>query len=636
MPETCLNPHFFAYGQLPLYLSYGGVQIYNFLTGYSGQPTYNEATLALRIVSALASIAVVGVLLKILELTIGKKMAGFKLQILSVLLFIFQPYAVQLAHFGTTESMLMLFYALIIYFSLRLITQFTARDLFFAAFFSGLALGTKTSSLLFLGVPITSIFFMGFFPSTAGGAGGGAPRHARTSPELARSTDGVESRGRIYRTVIYIFAFLLLSFIFFILSSPHSLLNWTDFVSSMNYESAVGLGTYKAFYTRQFEGTIPLLFQFQNILPYVLGWPTLLMGIVGFFIVPWRKRHQVVHPYTILRVALLITLLPPSFFYAKWTRFIAPAFPLFTLFALLFLFEMIKGKRTILGYFILFCALIPGFAYLSVYTSPDIRFTASAWIYDHIPSGSTILSETANVVDLPIPSPLASSANLYSVNSFNFYDLDTTPQLQTDLTEALKTADYIIVPSRRIFKNHDAAQYPLLAQYYADLFSGKAGFTLVAELSSYPRIKWFGKTLVSFPDENAEETWTVFDHPVVRIYKRGAQSSLDFSQYKKQQMTIGSETYNLLVADSPERWEQGLMYVRSKVDIGGLDGMVFTFPDSAPRLFWNKNTVSNLTLVWMNAGREIGRSQLPSIEESKTITTVSSPGNADTVVELLN
>jgi hypothetical protein len=48
--------------------------------------------------------------------------------------------------------------------------------------------------------------------------------------------------------------------------------------------------------------------------------------------------------------------------------------------------------------------------------------------------------------------------------------------------------------------------------------SGK--YEKIAEFSSYPRIEIFGNKLVEFNDESAEETFTVFDHPVIRIYKR--------------------------------------------------------------------------------------------------------------------
>jgi hypothetical protein len=59
-----------------------------------------------------------------------------------------------------------------------------------------------------------------------------------------------------------------------------------------------------------------------------------------------------------------------------------------------------------------------------------------------------------------------------------------------------------------------------LNSYYANLFSPNSHFTQIAEFTSYPQVRILGKNIIQFPDEMAEETWTVFDHPVVRVYKR--------------------------------------------------------------------------------------------------------------------
>ena len=116
-------------------------------------------------------------------------------------------------------------------------------------------------------------------------------------------------------------------------------------------------------------------------------------------------------------------------------------------------------------------------------------------------------------------------SNNYNVISFNFYDLDENHSLQIELKNHLAAADYIFVPSRRIFANHPKQEYPMLNQYYIDLFNGKLGFKKVAEFNSYPKICLpFTDKCLTFPDEQAEETWTVFDHPVIRIYKRVAQN----------------------------------------------------------------------------------------------------------------
>jgi len=89
-----------------------------------------------------------------------------------------------------------------------------------------------------------------------------------------------------------------------------------------------------------------------------------------------------------------------------------------------------------------------------------------------------------------------------------------------ELKNHLENANYIFIPSRRIFANHPRDKYPKLNEYYDKLFSRELGFKKIAEFTSYPKITLFGKTILEFPDEQSEETFTVFDHPVVRIYKK--------------------------------------------------------------------------------------------------------------------
>ncbi|QID32698.1 DUF192 domain-containing protein [Pampinifervens florentissimum] len=87
----------------------------------------------------------------------------------------------------------------------------------------------------------------------------------------------------------------------------------------------------------------------------------------------------------------------------------------------------------------------------------------------------------------------------------------------------------------------------------------------------------------------------------------------------------------LLVADTPEKHEKGLMHMKSLV---GYDGMVFLYKDRMVRHFWNKNTHLELYVYWIDGSRLVGRSYLPP-EERAGIVIVSSPEPVDTVVELL-
>lgn len=479
--KECFNPHFFAYGQFPLYLGYFGVMVMKFFDGDLGTPViFQEATLSLRIISASVSVITVFVLLGILGLfgRLGKK--NIIHHSLFIILLTFSPALIQLAHFGTTESLLILFYSLIIYFSLLFVQKKlpTTNYLLLTSLFSGLALATKVSSLPYLIMPLFLV-----------------------------------SGKSFWKAMIFLF----FTFFFFILFSPHNIISFNEFVSSLRYESDVAAGKTHVFYTRQFSGTMPIAFQLTKIFPYVMGWPVFGLGGLGLLGVFGRLGKQ--KEVNLLRAAFLIVFLPNAFMFAKWTRFMTPVFPIMIVFAVLF-FHKIKIIKIIKVIMVLII-IIPGIAYLSVYRNPDVRFQASEWIYKNIQNGAYILTETANVVDLPLPDKSYNGYKNYRIISFNFYDLDQNPILQEELKYHLSKANYIIIPSRRIFKNHPKNRYPVLDAYYQSLFSGELGFKEIARFESFPKICFmFHASCFALDDEDAEETWTVFDHPVIRIYER--------------------------------------------------------------------------------------------------------------------
>jgi hypothetical protein len=181
--------------------------------------------------------------------------------------------------------------------------------------------------------------------------------------------------------------------------------------------------------------------------------------------------------------------------------------------------------------------IIPGVAFLNIYHHQDIRIEASQWIFKNAPDQSFFLSETANVVDVPFLTNQTYNKN-FSYISFNFYDLDINKELGNELKQALNKADYIIVPSRRILFNltcitnpNDFAyqkkrcqalneKYPQVAEYYKNVVFNKNKYRLIKTFYRYPKISLFDKKILEIPDEHAEETFSVFDHPVIRVYQK--------------------------------------------------------------------------------------------------------------------
>src|SRR3989338_7229978 len=92
------------------------------------------------------------------------------------------------------------------------------------------------------------------------------------------------------------------------------------------------------------------------------------------------------------------------------------------------------------------------------------------------------------------------------------------------------------------------------------------------------------------------------------------KNRLDQNRYKefaRINYKLENKNLKLLVADTPEKWQRGLMYFRK---LEGVDGMIFIFPEKELRTFWNKNTFMNLDLYWLDDDRIVGKSFLSLIE----------------------
>lgn len=467
MNNSNLDPKFYAYGQLPLYLTFFSTPRHDFVT----------IIMTLRFWSALFSC-----LSLIIFYSIGVKIfKQKKLSLIFVLLLVFTPGLIQIAHFGTTESILLLVFATNILLSFKIFDTQKTKYLILASIISGVGLATKISALIFIAPILLSVLFLFF------------------------------KKFKFKKFFLSSILFILITLLIGIILSPYNLIKFSDFISAMKYEIGVATGQIPVFYTRQFIGSLPYIFQFQKIFPYVNGLPIFIFGFIGFCLI--LKQYIINLPRNCCghesNTYLLLTLFSALIYFvyqgqlfAKWTRFMSPIFficPLLTI----FLIQRIKSK--FLFYLIIFISVVPGIYFLKIYFTPDIRVQATSWINDSINPQSQILSETGNVVDLPLWGEI-------NTTNFDFYELENNFENQKKLEQYIDQSNYIFIPSRRVFKNQNNSNFPQSQKYYQDLFSGGLNFKLIKVFSN-------NNSFLLNP-ENAEETWSVFDNPTIRIFKK--------------------------------------------------------------------------------------------------------------------
>ncbi len=468
------QPEFYAYGQLPLFMALFSARTYNLFSfiHQQNQLNFSEAIFFLRFWSAIA-----GVITVFLVYLLGKKLINTQSGIMAAAVTAFLPGLIQAGHFGTTESLLACFYLAIAHYSLKIYQEKGIKNFLFTGLLLGLSLATKISAAIFIFLPLTAVII------------------------------NLKKEKRLIKKQLAGLAILLLSaLITTIVFSPFLIINFSQSLTTLKYEIAVAKGEVVPFYTRQFLNTKPLWFQIRRVFPFLLGWPVFIISFFGIIdILKEKKKKQ---PWLIVLLPTLIFFLYQGQLFVKWTRFMVPILPVFSL---LFSGAIIRLPKPI-QYIVLMVSFLPGLFFFDlVYTQPDIRQQFSLWAKENLSQNSIILSESGNVVNLPI------NTNHHIIN-FDFYQLEEEGQLEF-LCQNLEKADYVLVPSRRVFANHKKNQFPITANYYQKLFSDQLGFSLLETFS--PTGRYHLTNLYYQTSEiSAEETWTVFDHPTIRLYQK--------------------------------------------------------------------------------------------------------------------
>ncbi|HET8912693.1 MAG TPA: glycosyltransferase family 39 protein [Ktedonobacteraceae bacterium] len=527
-----LNPHFFAYGSFPLYLLAGVDHILGHF--FPDILSFTNATLLGRVLSALfdsGTILLTGWLgLRLMAYETSPLPAGrrnaWKLALLAAALVTFTPFQIQLSHFYAVDTTLLFFVMLTLLACVALVdTQKSIRWSLVVGLGFALALATKFSAAPLV-VPIGVALL------------------------LRWHRFGIKS---ILEPLIVMCGMALL---IFVVSMPYAVLDFHNFVQQVADQGSLARGQLDLPYVRQFYGTIPYWYETQNIVLWGLG---LLLGIsslAGVVWLFWRIWKRDVGLWLIILSWLLSYFLVTGSFFVKFMRYMLPIYPCLTLVGaafLLWLADQIAswsqtrasfptvlrmGVTLVLPLLVLLGTVFQGLALLNVYSEPNTRITASRWIYQHIPAGSVLTYEQWDDA-LPLAvddkDPVQYSQESYIVggqpqSGLDLYGDDTLDKA-THLSVALAGTQVLVMASDRLYKSipRDTARYPMTIQYYQLLFSGQLGFHLAAQFENRPNLLG-----IRLDDSGADESYSVFDHPTVRIFVKDAGSPYTSQQlYQK-------------------------------------------------------------------------------------------------------
>lgn len=499
-PQTSLlNPtnigfDFYVYGIFPVTLTKGISLLFH-------TDTYDLITLNGRTLSAffdtlvLIGIAVVGLL--------WEKKYSFDpwMKVFAVFVYAIAVLPIQLSHFFAVDTFLSAcifgaFVFIILYENYQKVIFVVISGIFL-----GLALASKITGVFV--IPLLCYFIL---------------------PDVKPIYHIKKYKPYVLQIIISTFILLLTTYICLRLTDPYIFANGNLFDPHINQQFIHSIQTLQSESDKnaQFPPIVqwitkkPILFPLQNFVIFGFGVIASLLSILGIiYIIKQRKKN--------FRLLIILAWIVVYFIYegiqtASTMRYFLPLYPFLSLFAGIGLYWIYKKSNLFVITIVGILLLIWPMAFFSIYTKPHTRITASVWIFQHIPADKTLLGEYwDDALPLNVKNHLASQ---YVIKLLPVFDPDTTEKWQ-NMNQLLDSGDYLILSSNRGWGSIPTVpeRYPKMSVFYKNIFADKTQYKKIAEFTSYPSLKYLGIP-ITFPDDWAEEAFTVYDHPKVMIFQK--------------------------------------------------------------------------------------------------------------------
>jgi YYY domain-containing protein len=508
-----MNPHnrgfgFFPYGTLPIFV----VKVAGAWLGRAG---YDQIHVVGRLLSAFADLVVV-----LLTVVLGRQLYGSAVGLLGGLLMATAVLPIQQAHFYVVDTFANAFVML----GLLAVVRLQREGSLGASLGLGFALGAGLACKL-------SIFPLGLLAAAA------------TVIRVLRPPAPGEGRRTMARRLAEAGADLALAaavtFLVFRLFQPYAfhgpgfldvainpawLANMREVLELVSGLRDIPPG-------HQWTDRIPLWFPWTNMVLFGLGPCLGLAAWAGWALAAWElwrrpRRWEHLVPWA----WVLIVFLHQGTQWVMSMRYLLPIYPVLCLLAAYVLVRVWRWAAAspgrprwrealalALGGAVIAGTLGWAWAFTAIYRQPHSRIEASRWIYARVPAGAVLAVEHWDDA-LPLRIDGKDGATIYRSVELPNYAEDTPEKLELIL-DVLGLADYVILSSNRLVDSIPRLpmRYPMTTLYYRHLLGGDLGFQPVAEFIAYPTILG-----LAIPDQGAEEAFSVYDHPRVRVFAKTA------------------------------------------------------------------------------------------------------------------
>ncbi len=487
-----LNPHFFNYGSLPIYLVSLATMVVRWFSA-SQLSNYDLMLYVGRGLSLSVDLGCIILLYKLGGALFRLRIAGLCAGCIYAISF----FPIQNTHFFIVDTFLNFFILAFVYRFVQYYTNRSTRNLLFLALPLSAALATKFTAVMFVPIALTIVILLELRAQHRWGA-------------------------IVIRGALFTFTTLLFTAVFM----PYAFIDWRSYIHDVAQQLQLNSNPYAFPYTLQYVASVPYLYHLQNILFWGLGPVIATLSIYGGVGMILERRSLSKFPLIILCTIYGIYFAIIGSSSVKFMRYMLPLYPLFALFGGYAVHRILTLSRSagwirivLIGMFV--AAFSWTLMFNALYTGTHTRIEATKWILQMIPEGSTIAVEHWDD-RLPLV-----NAERYHIEELQLYNQPDNTAKWIHINQQLARTDYIIIASNRLYgplqRLTDCAKYkvcyPSTAAYYRDLFGHKLRFRLVQQFTVSPTLRPFGIP-ISIDDHYADESFTVYDHPTIFIFQK--------------------------------------------------------------------------------------------------------------------